>query len=105
MIAGGHQAATALVPDQNGEHPTELSHAIRAKVLVEVAITSVSDRVAKRCPRASRGGLQHLEVVDLPAQNDRDAPVLVVDRLPARHQIDSAEPAVAEPGEPLGARY
>ncbi len=55
-------------------------------------MTSVSDAVRKRCPRAFEPGPQLAEVVDLAVENDRDAAVLVEDRLVAARQVDDRQP-------------
>ena len=60
-------------------------------------MTSVSLLVAERVAERGELGDQLLVVVDLAVEDDRDAAVLVEQRLLAGGDVDDRKPAVAEP--------
>src|SRR5438128_1205800 len=100
VITSGDQSAPPFVPDEYGEHPTEIAEALDTALLVEVRddlrVRSGREAVALRFePEA-----QALEIVDLSVEHDSDASVLVVDRLRAGDEIDDAEATVTQGGQP-----
>src|SRR5262249_46590746 len=95
-VSSQQEGLAALVPNREGEHPSEVSDAVGAILLVQV-----NDRLgiagsAESVPPRRKLLLETPIVVDLAVLNDPDGPVLVGNRLVPPLQIDDAEPAHAD---------
>ena len=87
-----HQAASARVPQRQGEHAAQGLYEVRPAILVEVhehlRVAAGGEAVAA----ALQLGSQLSVVVDLPVLDDLDAAILVADRLVAAVEVDDREP-------------
>src|SRR5262245_22570069 len=102
MIPGRDQSAKALVPDEEGEHPTEVAYAFDTTFLVEMHDDFRVRSGREPMPSIFKLAAQSLEVVNLPVEDDGDALILVVDRLVPGDQIDDAQTTMSESGDPTG---
>ena len=100
-VAGGEEPLLRLVPEHEGVLAAQLVEAVRAQVLVEVERDLAVGAGAEPVSRPFQLALDPLEVVELAVHDDVAPPVLARDRLVARHQIDDAEPGVAQPDPPV----
>ena len=96
MIPRQEQLAPDRIPDGEREHAVEPFHAGRAPLFV-----GVNDHLRVRLRPERVPGLEEFlaqfdVIVDLPVENDLDAPVLVADGLRAAANIDDAQPPVAQ---------
>ncbi len=104
MIAGEQQAPAPPIPDGEGEHPAEpLEHPLTV-VLVEMDQHLGVGPGPEPMPLPLQLLVQTLVVVDLPVQDDDDAPVLVGERLVPAGEVDDAEATHAEAHAALGER-
>ena len=101
-VAGGEEPLLRLVPQHERELAAELVEAVRPQVLVQVEGDLAVGARPQPVSRPFQLALDPLEVVELAVHDDVAPLVLVRDRLIAGHQIDDAEPGVAQSDSPVG---
>ena len=96
-VAGREEPLLRLVPQHERVLAAQLVQAVRTDVLVQVERDLAVRAGPQPVSRAFELALDPLEVVELAVHDDLPPPVLVRDRLIAGHQVDDAEPRVAQP--------
>ena len=95
-VAGQKEVLAGAIPEREGEHPVEVTDALRPRLLVGVhdhfGVRARAESVSAPLEPVAQGG----EVVNFSVQHDPDGPILVRDRLLPAGQIDHGEPTDAE---------
>src|SRR5439155_3854837 len=99
-VARQEQLRAARVPDREGKHTAQVSHAVFAE-----GVVGVEDRfgVARRAEPISPGCeliAKRTEVVDLAVEYDGEGPVLAQHRLASGLQINDLQTPVPQPDRP-----
>ena len=96
LVAGGHQAPAAVVPEHEGEHAVQLAHAVGTALFV-----CVHDRLAVGAGGVAMAASLELRpqrdvVVDLGVGDQGDRAVLGLERLVAARHVDDRQAGVGE---------
>src|SRR5690348_5797933 len=94
-VAGQHQAALAMVPQREGKHSAQIFQQAGPVLFIEMQDNFRVRGGAELVPRVEL--LAEIAiVVDLAVKGDREAAVLVRERLVAAGKVDDAQPAVRD---------
>ena len=102
-IAGEEQRTLQLVPDAESEHAAQVAHHVGAVLEIKAQQHLRVARRAEAVPALLQLSTQLAEVIDLAVEDDPQPAVGRGHRLRAGlTQVDDREPAMREPGTPVG---